>query len=263
MRSQPSVTLTRTALLSLALLTSGVNAEIRTETIEYDVDGTSHTGYLAYDDSVATPRPGVLVVHEWWGLSDYERRRARMLAELGYAAFAVDMYGTGKLTDQPDQAREWMSSVVSDVDWWRSTALEGVELLKARAEVDPDRIAAIGYCFGGGTVLQLAYGADIAGVVSFHGSLPAAEEGVEFDTKILVAHGHADPFIPKQTVERFQESLEKAGADWQMLSFGGQVHGFTNPAADQRGMAALRYDADTDRRSWAAMKLFLKEVLGQ
>lgn len=249
----------------LLTMVSYSRADIITQDIVYQVDGDSHTGYLAYDDATATPRPGVLVVHEWWGLGPYEKRRTQMLAALGYAAFAVDMYGTGKLTANPEQAKAWMQAANTDVEWWRSTAMEGVEILKTRGAVDSKRIAAIGYCFGGGTVLQLAYGkADLTGVVSFHGSLPVIEDpNTDIKAKILVLHGHADPFVPKAAVERFQASLEETKADWQMISYGGVVHSFTNPEADNRGMAALKYDANADRRSWLAMQAFLREVLGQ
>lgn len=248
--------------IMLWIVSNITKARVITETIEYPLDGQAHTGYLAYDDAIPAPRPAVLVVHEWWGLSEYEKSRVRMLAELGYAAFAVDMYGAGKFTNNPDQAREWMQSITTDVEWWRNTAWAGVEILKTKAQADPKRIAAIGYCFGGGTVLQLAYSnAELAGVVSFHGSLPTAEDGIKIKPKILIFHGHADPFIPKLTLDNFQSALEKAHADWQQVSYGGVLHSFTNPHAAEHGMQALKYDAQADNRSWATMKLFLKEIL--
>ncbi|KOR29316.1 dienelactone hydrolase [Achromatium sp. WMS2] len=251
------------AALLLAANTVAVQAEIHTEVVEYEVDGKSHTGYLAYDTATPTPRPGVLVVHEWWGLGAYEQRRARMLAELGYAAFAVDMYGTGKLTSDRDQAREWMQNVTTDVEWWRSIALEGIDVLQHKANVDPRRIAAIGYCFGGGTVLQLAYGgADLVGIVSFHGSLPAAPATAKIKSKILVINAYADPFLPRDVVSNFQSALEKTGADWQMIEYGGGVlHSFTNPDADNHNLPVFKYDAVADQRSWSAMLTFLQEVL--
>ena len=246
-----------------ALLTLNAQAAIQTEAVTYKIEDEEFTGYVAYDDAVSGKRPGVVVVHEWWGLSDYEKRRARMLAELGYVAFAVDMYGTGKLTDKPDQAKAWMQSVTTDVEWWRERAMKGVEILRNHKLVKKDAIAAIGYCFGGGTVLQMAYGgADIDGVVSFHGSLPVADDEALKNTKakLLVLHGGADPFVPEDAAARFQSKLAKGNIDWQMVTYGGIRHSFTSPEADKRGIEALKYDATADRRSWKAMQNFLQEL---
>ena len=250
----------------LLAVTFTAQAGIQTKDVPYEIDGEKFTGYLAYDDSIKGKRPGVLVVHEWWGSSSYERRRARMLAELGYVAFVVDMYGTGKLTDKPEQAKEWMQSVTTDVDWWRERAMKGVELLRSDKRVDASKVAAIGYCFGGGTVLQMAYGgADIQGVVSFHGSLPAADEEAlkNIKTKILVLHGNADPFVPAEMAAEFQKKLDMGSVDWQMISYGGVRHSFTSPEADKRGMEALKYDATADRRSWQAMLSFFNEIFAR
>lgn len=251
------------SLLVLTVFSLAAQAAIHTDEVDYQIDGEKFTGYLTYDDSFTGKRPGVLVVHEWWGLSDYEKRRARMLAELGYVAFAVDMYGTGKHTDKPDQAKSWMQAVTTDVEWWRERAMKGIEILRSNALVDADKVAAIGYCFGGGTVLQMAYGgADIQGVVSFHGSLPiASDEDINrTKTKLLVLHGNADPFVPSEMAAEFQKKLETGDIDWQMMVYGGVRHSFTSPDADKRGMEALKYDADADRRSWNAMQMFLREI---
>ena len=251
------------SLLVLTFFSLAVQAEVLTENVTYEIDGEEFTGYLAYDGSFTGNRPGVLVVHEWWGLSDYERRRARMLAELGYVAFAVDMYGSGKHTDKAEQAKAWMQEVTTDVEWWRERAMKGVEILRGNKLVDADKVAAIGYCFGGGTVLQMAYGgADIQGVVSFHGSLPIAsdEDLARTKTRLLVLHGNADPFVPAEMAAEFQKKLETGDVDWQMISYGGVRHSFTSPEADERGMEALKYDADADRRSWGAMQLFFREI---
>ena len=250
-------------LLALITTTLSAYAEIHTENINYQIDDEKFTGYLAYDDTIKTKRPGVLVVHEWWGISDYEKRRARMLAKLGYVAFVVDMYGVGKHTDKPEQAKTWMQSVTTDTEWWRERAMKGVDILRKNPLVSADNIAAIGYCFGGGTVIQMAYGgADLDGVVSFHGSLPIAnnEEIKAIKTKLLILHGSADPFVSDETVKKFQDQLETANIDWQMMYYGGKRHSFTVPEAGDHGMEALKYDADADRRSWAAMQSFLKEV---
>lgn len=248
-------------LLSAVALSAG--AEVRTEAVVYQIDGEEFTGYLAWDDAIAGKRPGVMVVHEWWGLGDYEKRRARMLAELGYVAFAVDMYGTGRHTADPEQAKAWMQAVTSDKGWWRERAMKGVEILRANQHVEATDIAAIGYCFGGGTVLQLAYGgADIDGVVSFHGALPAAtpEERDAIEASLLVLHGNADPFVADAVAAEFRNKLEGSDVDWQMHFYGGVRHSFTNPAADERDMEALKYDAQADERSWTAMKVFFDEI---
>ena len=206
------------------------------------------------------------MVHEWWGLGDYEKRRARMLAELGYVAFVVDMYGTGKLTDKPEQAKAWMTEVTTDVEWWRDRAKKGIEQLKQQPMVDAQNIAAIGYCFGGGTVLQLAYGeSELKGVVSFHGSLPIPDKSTygKITPRILVTHGNADGFVPREIVNKFQLTLDEANAKWEMITYGNVRHSFTNPKADTRGIDALKYDAYADTHSWNAMQNFLNTVFSQ
>jgi len=252
------------SLASVALIFSGqAIAEIQTQVINYHDGDNPLQGYFSWDDSIEGKRPGVLVVHEWWGLNDYARQRTRMLAELGYVAFAVDMYGKDQVTKHPEQANAWMSKITENVDNWQHRADLGLQQLKAHKLVNADKTAAIGYCFGGATVLQLAYsGANIDGVVSFHGSLPAATESQypNINTKILAAHGNADPFTPPEKVTAFMNSMEAADADWQLLSFGGVKHSFTNPGSASYGLDALAYDADADRRSWQAMQNFFAEI---
>lgn len=237
-------------------------AAVKSEAVSYEHDGTKLTGYLYYDDAVTEKRPGVLVVHEWWGLNDYAKKRASMLAELGYVAFAADMYGDGKVTDKPAQAKEWMTEVVSDVDGWRARADAGLAQLKASDKVDTEKLAAMGYCFGGGTVFQMAYGGtDIDGIVSFHGSLPAAPEDADVKTKILAYHGNADAMLPPEVVSKFTSALEASNAEgWQFVSFGGARHGFTNPDAGDYGIDNLKYDEMADTRSWEGMQSFFKEI---
>jgi dienelactone hydrolase len=247
----------------LLVFSNLAQAAVKTENIEYKDGEQSFTGYLTYDDSIKGKRPGVLVVHEWWGLSDYEKLRARMLAELGYVAFVVDMYGSGKLTDNPDQAKAWMQEVTTDVEWWRERAQLGVNILKNHKLVEADNIAAIGYCFGGGTVLQMAYdSADLKGVVSFHGSLPIADKESfgKIKPRILVLHGNADGFVPRDIVNKFQLTLDEADARWEMITYGKVKHSFTNPKADTRGIPALKYDKYADENSWNAMQTFLKMI---
>ena len=252
------------ALLVFGLLISStINAKVVTEAVVYKEAGEEYTGYIRYDNAIKGKRPGILVVHEWWGLDDYPKKRAEMLAKLGYVAFAVDMYGTGKVTDKADQAKAWMTEATTDVEWWRERAMAGIRQLKKHKLVDKDKIAAIGYCFGGGTVIQLAYGGtDIKGIVSFHGSLPIADESSfgKIKTRMLIAHGNADPFIPREVVTKFQDTLDKAGANWDMITYGNVRHSFTNKKSDSRGMDALKYDKHADEHSWKAMQVFFDEI---
>lgn len=256
-------------LLMFLLLAAAfpVLAEVQSKAVTYEHDGEKLTGYLFWDDVMTEKRPGVLVIHEWWGLNDYAKRRARMLAELGYVAFASDMYGGGRVTDKPEQAKEWMQAVTADVEGWRERAELGLAQLKASDLVDPERVAAIGYCFGGGTVLQMAYGGTSAkGVVSFHGSLPAAPEESQgkIGTKVLALHGYADKFVAPEVVTNFQSKLQEAGADWEFVTYGGDVrHGFTNPDAGSFGIDNLKYDAQSDVDSWMRMQAFFSDLFAQ
>lgn len=252
-------------LLSFCFAVPAV-AEVQSKAVVYEHDGDELTGYLFWDDVQSGPRPGVVVIHEWWGLNDYAKLRARMLAESGYAAFAADMYGTGKVTDDPEQAKAWMQEVTADVEGWQARAELGLEQLKASGLVDPEKLAAVGYCFGGGTVLQMAYGGTAAkGVVSFHGALPAAPDAAKgkIGAQILAFHGYADPFVAKEVAADFQEKLQQSGASWEFVTYGGDVrHSFTNPDAGARGMEALKYDARADAESWARMQSFFKTLFG-
>jgi len=248
------------ALFALAL---SAEAAVQSKAVEYKDGDTVLTGQLYWDDAVEGSRPGVLVIHEWWGLNDYAKKRAHMLAELGYVAFAADMYGDGQITDKPDQARTWMQEVTADVEGWRERARLGLEQLQASGMVDGDKVAAVGYCFGGATVLQMSY-ADLPlkGVVSFHGSLPAAPEESKgkIGPKILVLHGYADEWLGPDIVANFREKLDAAGANWEMNSYGGARHGFTNPDVGQYKIANLQYNAQADQRSWARMQVFFGEI---
>jgi len=223
-------------------------------------------GYLAYDDSFKEKRPAVVLVHEWWGLNEYARDRARQLAAKGYVAFAVDMYGEGRVTTHPQQASEWARMITGNVAGWQERANVGLEVLRKDPRVDPDRIAAIGYCFGGATVQQMAYsGADLRGVVSFHGSLlPVQKEQVNrVKAKILILHGASDPLIKEEQIQAYVSAMEASGLDWQMIFYGGAKHSFTNPDADKVGMDALGYSASADARSWAHMNVFFEEVFSK
>jgi len=247
-------------LIAAAVAAAPAGAELRSEVVAYEHDGQALQGHVYWDDAVTGPRPGVLVVHEWWGLNDYAKARARELAGLGYVAFAADMYGTGRVTEHPEQAGEWAKLITDNVAAWRDRARTALELLAARPHVDRERLAAIGYCFGGSTVMQLAYsGADLDAVASFHGSLPVADAR-EVRASVLIAHGAEDSFVPADRVADFQQALSAAGVDWQMVYYGGAVHSFTVPGADAHGMQGVAYDARADRRSWALLRDFLGEV---
>ncbi len=241
------------------------NAEIVGETIEYNANDTVLEGYLVYDDEVSGPRPGVLVFHEWWGINDYIRDRADELARLGYVAFAPDMYGKGVRPTDPKAAGEAAGKLRADNALMRSRANAGLEALREVEIVDTSRIASIGYCFGGGAALELARsGAPVSGTVSFHGSLAAKNPARPGDIKgsVLVLHGAEDPHVKPEEVRAFKDEMRAAGADWIFVSFGGAVHGFSNPDNDTDPSDGLAYDEKADKRSWEAMKDFLKEVFG-
>jgi dienelactone hydrolase len=258
----------RTLLLTLAVVVVQVglaSAKVQTKTVTYTHDGTTCKGYLAWDDSATGKRPGVLLVHEWWGLNDYARSRAEQLAKLGYVAFACDMYGEGKVTTHPREAGQMAGAVRKNVKTWQGRALAGLKVLRDQEMVDPKRIAAIGYCFGGSTVLELAYsGADLSAVVSFHGALPvpSAEQAQAIRTPILICHGAADGFTSAETIAKMRSAFEKANVDYQMIYYAGAKHSFTVPTADKAGIEGIAYNAKADRRSWQHMQQLFAEVFG-
>lgn len=250
--------------LIMAIVTAAAaHADVRTERIEYRHGATVLEGYLAYDAALRGRRPGVLVVHEWWGLNDYARRRAEQLARLGYVAFALDMYGKGISTADPKEAGRLASRFREDRSLARARAATGLEVLKMRPEVDPSRIAAIGYCFGGTVALELARGgADLRGVASFHGGLatPNPADARNIKGKVLVLHGADDTFESPAEISGFQEEMRRARIDWQMNYYGGAVHSFTNPDAGKAGIRGVAYNEAADRRSWRAMCAFFDEI---
>ena len=251
-------------LLFMVLACAGnAHGKIVAKAVPYTHNNVELEGYLAYDDSVSGKRPAILVVHEWWGLNEYARQRAKRLAAMGYVAFALDMYGKGKSTTHPEQAREWASQIRQNLDLWRDRALTGLEVLKKQELTDKTRMAAIGYCFGGATVQQLAYAsADLTGIVSFHGPLipPPGNPSGPVHAKVLICHGAADPFVKEDQIPLYFSAMNASGIDWQVLVLGGAKHSFTNPDADKAGMDALRYDKTADRRSWEVMKSFFDEL---
>lgn len=261
-----SLVRTIAAVALFSIVTPAVSwAELRTQAVPYDHDGARLIGYLAYDDTVKGPRPAVLVVHEWWGLNDYTKRRARQLAGLGYVALAADIYGDGVVAKDRTEAGALAGRFRGgDRSLLRERVNAALKVLLDNPLVDRQRVAAIGYCFGGTTVLELARsGADIAGVVSFHGGLdtPRPAEAGTLKAKILVLHGADDPGVPPAQVAAFQDEMRKAGADWQLIMYGGAVHSFTNPDSGSDPSRGAAYNEKADRRSWEHMKIFFKEIL--
>jgi dienelactone hydrolase len=255
------------AALAMAFVFVGVSparAEVKTEVVEYRHGDVVLEGYLAYDASLGGKRPGVLVVHEWNGHNPYVRKRAEQLARLGYVAFALDMYGKGVRPKDAKEAAALAAIYKGDRNLMRARAVAGLDVLRNHARVDRARLAAIGYCFGGTTVLEMARGgAELAAVVSFHGGLdtPTPADARNIKGKVLALHGGDDPFVPAKQVEAFQEEMRKGGVDWQFVSYGGAVHSFTNPEAGSDNSKGAAYNERADRRSWEAMKVFFAETL--
>jgi dienelactone hydrolase len=256
------------SLLTLSLaavLAAPAAAEVKTKEVTYTHDGKTFRGYLAWDDAATGKRPGVLVLHEWWGLEEYEKGRAKQLAELGYVAFAADMYGEGKVVNHPDDARKMATELRENVEIWRGRAQAALDVLKKDERVDAQKLAAIGYCFGGSTALQLAYtGADLDAVVTFHSSLPTPtpEQARAIKGRILVCHGADDKFIPEESIQKFKDALDAAKVNYRIETYPGAVHSFTVPTADERKVPGLAYNAEADKKSWASMKALFDQVFG-
>lgn len=242
-------------------------SDIRTEDVTYSAAGTTLHGFLAHPAAAGAKRGGVLVVHEWWGLNDYVRRRVRMLAELGYTALGVDMYGNGAVAEDPGSAGKLMNAALADRAGLEARLRAGYERLKADPAVDPNRIAAIGYCFGGAVVLHAArIGLPLAAVVSFHGALGSFHKPAPGSVKatVLVCHGAADVLVPAADLAAFEQEMRDAKADYRVVRYPGALHGFTNPEADENGKRygiPLAYDAATDKQSWADMQELLARTL--
>lgn len=250
-------------ILSLA---GTATAAVQTKEIEYEHDGTKLKGVLAYDDAATGKRPGVLVFHEWWGLNDYAKMRAKQLAEMGYVAFAADMYGTGKVTEHPKEAGKMAQEVRMNQAAWLGRARAALAVLQAQDHVDKDNIAAIGYCFGGSTALVLAYsGAPIKAVSTFHAALPTptAEQAKAIKARILINHGADDAFVSKESVDKFKAALDEAGVKYKFESYPGAVHSFTVKEADKHEIKGMAYNEAADTKSWQAMRDLFKETLGK
>jgi len=241
----------------------GQMSKMKTETLEYRHDDVVFRGHLVHDPARTSELPGVLIVHEAWGLGDFVKQRAEKLAEMGYVAMAVDMFGEAKQASTSEEGMGWTRALRADVPRLRGRILAAHEALLGCPQVDRARVVSIGYCFGGTTSIELARsGAPLAGVVSFHGSLATthpAEPGA-VKAKVLVCTGADDPFVPPAQVQGFVEEMTRAGADYQVVIYGGSKHSFTNPKAAERGVAGLEYNRMADQRSWSAMHAFFEEI---
>lgn len=250
----------------LTFLSFSLQAKIISKEINYSDGETKMKGYLAYDDSIKGKRPGIIVVHEWWGHNDYAKKRARMLAALGYRALALDMYGNGKNASHPKDAGKFSGEVKKNMAVAEKRFMAAYSVLQKQDNVAKDKMAAIGYCFGGGIVLEMARrGVDLDAVVSFHGSLgtktPATRGKVK--AKVLVLNGQADPFVKEKAIVSFKNEMKAANVDFKLVSYPGAKHAFTNPEADKFAIKfkiPLAYNSDADKKSWLEMKHLFDEV---
>jgi dienelactone hydrolase len=243
-------------------------AEVQTQEINYSHDGTKLKGYLAFDDSIKEKRPGILVVHEWWGHNEHAQDRARKLAEIGYTALALDMYGDGKLADHPKKAGEFMNAAFKDWETSQARFNKAKEVLQNHKTVDAKRIGAIGFCFGGAVSIRMARGgADLDGIVAFHSSLPLEPAITNMQASVLVINGSQDPFLKPETVGSFSSQMMAGNVDFTYLNLSGVKHSFTNKQADEfRGkfnIGALEYNKRADERSWAAMRDFFQRIFNK
>lgn len=240
--------------------------KFKEENISYSLDTVTMDGYVVYDENTEGQRPAVLVVHEWWGFNEYSKMRARELAKLGYIAMAVDMYGNGKIADNPTDAQNLAMPFYQDPELAKARFRAALNKIKEYNKTDSNKIAAIGYCFGGGVLLNLArMGENLKAVVSFHGSLigtPPIKDLLK--SSILVCHGDADPFVPKDHVDQFKKQMDSIGADYTFKSYPGATHAFTNPDATEKGKnfnLPIAYNAAADSASWNDMKEFFGRTL--
>lgn len=257
--------LTRVFIVLLLFSTNGF--AIDSQEIHYNVNDQKHIGFYAAPENIAPNTPGVIVVHEWWGHNEYVRERAKQLAQLGYAAFALDMYGDGKNTDHPKEAGAFSKKAKEDMALYEQRLKTAIDVLKNQKNVSSTRIAAIGYCFGGAAVLHMArIGFPLKAVASFHGSLASTVKAKKGGVlaKVLVLHGENDNFIKNEDITALKDEMKEAGADFKFIAYPGAVHGFSNPGATEKGKKYginLAYNKEADQKSWNEMKAFFKKNL--
>lgn len=236
--------------------------------LAYSTDSVTMNGYITYNDTVTEKRPGVLVVHEWWGHNDYAQKRADMLAELGYVAFAIDMYGDGKEAKHPSDASGYAGEVMGNFDEAKARFAKALEILKTDPHVDTTKIAAIGYCFGGSVVLSMANaGFDLDAVAAFHSGLELPIDPTDsVKAKVLICNGADDPFITAEQAETYKEKLNKAGVDYNYVVYENTTHAYTNPEADALGKKfdlPLKYNKESDEKAWNELKTLLEGVFNK
>jgi dienelactone hydrolase len=255
---------TRAVAIAACWLTAGVaRGGVVTRDVEYRQGDTVLEGYLAYDDQGPAKKPGILVVHDWVGVGPYVKGRAEQLAALGYVAFAADIYGKGVRPSNPKDASATAGKFKADRPLLRARVLAGLTELRRQPNVLETKVAAIGYCFGGSTVLELGRaGGDVQGIISFHGGLdtPTPADAKNIRGKVLVLTGADDPSVPEPQVKAFEDEMRAAGVDWQLAAYGGAVHAFTVPGAGNDPSKGAAYNASADRRSWVAMRNFFDEI---
>jgi dienelactone hydrolase len=260
-----AVALLAATIVSLSFIQNKAKPMLKEENVTYMANGVALKGFVVYDESKTGKRPAVLVVHEWWGLNDYSKSRARQLAALGYVAMAVDMYGDGKIAANPQQAQELATPFYKDPHLSKTRLDAALKKVKEYKQTDAANVAAIGYCFGGSVVLNSAkLGADLKGVVSFHGGLTGAPAKKELlKAKILVCHGAADKFVSQQDVDTFKHAMDSIGADYTFKAYADATHAFTNPDATKIGKEfnmPIEYNAAADKASWSDMQNFLAGI---
>lgn len=250
----------------VALFSTGAHAEIKTQAVEYKQGGTKLEGFVAFDAKLAAKRPGILIVHDWMGPSDYMKGRAEELAKMGYTAFAVDIYGTELRPKDAKEAGAAAGKFKADRALLRQRIQAALTELKKQKTVDPGKIAVIGYCFGGTVALELGRsGADVKGIVSFHGGLdtPTPQDAKNIKGKVLALHGADDPYVTADQVKAFEEEMRAAGVDWELVKYSKAVHAFAIPSAGNDNSKGAAYNAEADLRSWQAMKNFFAEIFGK
>lgn len=251
------------AIIGSLFVTSAALAAIKTETVEYSANGVPMEGFVAYDDTVTTPRPGILIAHDWMGLGNFTKEKAQLLAKEGYVAFAVDIYGKGIRPRNADEAKTLSTKFKDDRCLLRQNMQAAFDKLKSMKEVNPNKIVVMGYCFGGTAALEFARsGAPVVGTVSFHGGLstPTPQDAKNIKGRILALHGADDPNVPPAEVAAFQKEMKDGGVTWDFVAYKGAVHAFTDPNAGNDNSKGVAYNPEADQKSWARFEKFLKEV---